>query len=110
MPPRAPRLSRHIVSFDIACTLLARCAADPAAPLRRRPALAGSVEQLDRSRPGTTPIPADQPLSVAEVGLLAVRNSADLKALRIQVGVAQARVIQARLLPDPVLSGSYCSG
>ncbi len=99
--------SRHVISIGIACALLAGCATDQARPLPIQPTLSSSVEQLDRSRPGTEPIPGNQPLSVAEIGLLAVQNSPDLKALRAQIGVAQAQVTQAGLLPDPVLSGSY---
>ena len=72
-----------------------------------RPALALSVAALDRTRPGAQPIPADRPLTLAEIALLAAQNSPDLRAIRAQKGVAQAQVIQAGLLPDPVLSGSY---
>jgi len=36
-----------------------------------------------------------------------VQNSPDLRAARARRGVAQAQAIQAGLLPDPVLSGSY---
>ena len=101
-------ISRPVILIGLAGSLLAACAADRARPLPLRPMLASSVQQLDRSRPGAaTPIPGDQPLSIVEVGLLAVQNSPDLKALRAQAGVAQAQVVQAGLLPDPVLSGSY---
>ena len=70
-------------------------------------ALAPDVAALDRTRPDGPPIPADRPLTPAELGLLAVQNSPDLRAARARRGVAQAQVIQAGLLPDPVLSGSY---
>lgn len=46
-------------------------------------------------------------LGLGEVGALAVRNSPDLRAARAQSGVPRAQVVQAGLLPDPVLSGSY---
>lgn len=90
-----------------ACAILAGCAGFRAAPLLQQPALASSVAALDRTRPGALPIAADRPLSLAEVALLAVQNSPDLRAIRAQRGVAQAQVIQAGLLPDPVLAGSY---
>ncbi len=70
-------------------------------------ALMPSVEALDRTRPGAPPIPADAPLTPADVGLLAVQNSPDLRAVRAQQGVGQAQVVEAGLLPDPVLSGNY---
>ncbi len=90
-----------------ACALLAGCAGYNAQPLAPQVALAPSVAALDRTRPGAAPIPANRPLTPAEVGLLAVQNSPDLRATRAQRGVAQAQVIEAGLLPDPVLSGSY---
>ncbi|WP_428484692.1 TolC family protein [Rhodopila sp.] len=91
----------------MASVLLAACASERAQPLPVRPGLAGSVAQLDRSRPDAAPIPADRPLTLGEVGLLAAQNSPDLRALRAQQGVARAQVIQAGLLPDLTLSGSY---
>ena len=36
-----------------------------------------------------------------------MQNSPDLRAVRAQQGVGRAQVIEAGLLPDPVLSGSY---
>ena len=87
--------------------LASGCAGYEASDLSLRPTLVASVAALDRARPGGGQIPADQPLTLAEVGLLAVRNSPDLKAVRRRRGVSQAQVIQAGLLPDPVLAGNY---
>ena len=95
------------VHFLVAFTFLAGCAGYSAQPLAPKPMLAASVADLDRTRPGAPPIPADQPLTTVEVAVLAVQNSPDLRAIRAQRGVAQAQVIEAGLLPDPVLSGSY---
>jgi outer membrane protein TolC len=89
------------------CAAVGGCAGYRALPLLQRPALAPDVAALDRTRPGAPPIPADRPLTLAEVALLAAQNSPDLRAVRAQKGVGQARVIEAGLLPDPVLSGSY---
>jgi len=90
-----------------ACAFLAGCAGYSAQPLVPRAALASSISDLNRTRPGAPPVPADQRLTPAEVAILAVRNSPDLRAVRAQRGVSQAQVIEAGLLPDPVLSGSY---
>jgi len=90
-----------------ACVAVNGCAGYHAQPLVSEALLARDVATLDRTRPGAAPIPADRPLTPAEVGLLALRNSPDLRATRSQQGVAQAQVIEAGLLPDPVLSGSY---
>ncbi len=89
------------------CSVLAGCTIGPPRSLPLVARLAPDVGSLDRTRPGGPPIPADRPLTPAELGLLAVQNSPDLRAARARRGVAQAQVIQAGLLPDPVLSGSY---
>ncbi len=109
--PRYLRFSGQAV-FRIGFTaawagFAAGCAGYEANQLPLQPALVATVAALDRARPGGGQIPAEQPLTLADVGLLAVRNSPDLKAVRARHGVAQAQVIQAGLLPDPVLAGSY---
>ena len=87
---------------------MAGCASYQTSSLEERPILASSVAGLNRARPGRLPpIPADRPLTLAEVSFLAVQNSPDLRAIRARRGVAGAQVIEAGLLPDPVLAGSY---
>ena len=106
--PGTFRGAHQLVSLVVLCATLGGCADYRPQPLADHPALAPSVAALDRARPGNLPpVPADRPLTLAEVGLLAVQNSPDLRATRAQLGVAQAQVIEAGLLPDPVLSGSY---
>jgi outer membrane protein TolC len=90
-----------------ACAVLAGCAGYRAQLLAERPALVSSVAALDRTRPGGPPIAANRPLTLAEVSLLAVQNSPDLRAIQAQQGVAAAQVIEAGLLPDLVFGGSY---
>src|SRR4030081_2932609 len=101
---RVAAVTVHIVA---ACIVLDGCAGYRAQPLLSQAALAPSVAALNRTRPGAAPIPVDRPLTLAEVAVLAVQNSPDLRATRAQQGVAQAQVIEAGLLPDPVLAGSY---
>ena len=101
------RITTRSVHLTAACALLASCASYSAQPLALQAALAPNMAALDRTRSGAAPIPADRRLTLAEVAILAVRNSPDLRAVRAQGGVAQAQVIEAGLLPDPVLSGSY---
>jgi outer membrane protein TolC len=101
------RLTTGFGHLIAACALLAGCAGYQAQPLATHAALAPDIAALDRARPGLPPISADRPLTPAEVALLAVRNSPDLRATRAQRGVSQAQVIEAGLLPDPVLSGNY---
>lgn len=95
------------VLVGLLCLILAGCASDGTKPLPDRSALVSSVAALDRTRRDAPPIDPGQPLSLASVALLAVQNSPDLRAVRTQQGVAQAQIVQAGLLPDPVLSGSY---
>jgi outer membrane protein TolC len=105
MMPHAVLVLARTVSI---CAVVSGCAGYRALSLTERPALAPGVAALDRARPGgLPPVPADQPLTPAELGLLAVQNSPDLRAVRARRGVAQAQVVEAGLLPDPVLAGSY---
>lgn len=45
-------------------------------------------------------------LDEAAAASMSVRNDPDLKAARLRAGVAEARLLEAGLLPDPRLSGS----
>jgi outer membrane protein TolC len=67
-----------------------------------RPALSDSLDGLQHDG---MKLPAR--LTVSQVALLAVRNNPDLRAARAQHGVAQAQVLQAGLLPNPQLTGSF---
>jgi outer membrane protein TolC len=51
--------------------------------------------------------PLPSRLSIEDVALLAVQNNPDLRAARAQRGVAQAQILEAGILPNPVLGGSY---
>ena len=104
---RGRRLLGKPAALAVLCGVLASCAVDRTRSLALVDRLAPNVGSLDRTRPDGELIPADRPLTPAELGLLAVQNSPDLRAARAQRGVAQAQVIEAGLLPDPVLSGSY---
>ena len=85
------------------CSLaaLAGCATYTPLPLDTAPPLASSWQQL--RHPG---ISLRQPLPVQDITYLAVENNPDLRAARARVGVAEAQVLQAGLLPNPVFSGN----
>ena len=104
-------MTRRAAAFGspllVASLALASCATYAPQPLPAASALAPSVDALDRSRPDAPPIPGDASLSPAELAILAVQNSPELRAARARRGVSQAQLVQAGLLPDPVLSGSY---
>jgi len=92
---------------------LAGCASYHAEPLPSGPDLARSpVLNISPGRlriPGLRPHPFDaaQGLDVTDVVILAVVNNPQLKATRLQAGVAQAQLLQAGLLPNPQLSASF---
>ncbi|MDB5418509.1 MAG: TolC family protein [Phenylobacterium sp.] len=97
MPGRTRGRSRPWAAA--AAVLLAGCASYSRLPLTPTPQLAASVDRLAHDQP----LPAG-PLTVAQVTALAVQNNPDLRAFRAQHGVAQAQLIQAGVLPNPLLN------
>lgn len=81
----------------------------PTAPdLAKAPDLTVSAKQL--SLPGLAPHPVSpEGLDATTVMLLAVLDNPDLKAARLQAGVASAQMLEAGLLPDPQLDASFAS-
>ena len=61
------------------------------------------------SHPRLAPMAIDfsRPLTPAELAVIAVVASPDLKAVRAKAAVADAQVFNAGLLPDPVITYSY---
>ena len=78
---------------------VAGCARYTALPLSTAIPLAPSLGALD----GSTP---QAPLTVAQVVTLALANNPDLKAARLQRGIAAGQTTQAGLLANPSLSGA----
>ncbi|MBU6410076.1 MAG: TolC family protein [Verrucomicrobia bacterium] len=72
--------------------------------LMRSPALTVPVDKLDLPGLKPHPIPTNG-LDETAIVTLAVLNDPDLKAARLQAGVADAQVLEAGLLPDPQVSG-----
>lgn len=93
------RAARLLASLGIAAALAACQSYEPLA-LDARPQIAASLAELHHA-------PADATLSVEDVALLAVENNPDLRAARQDRGVAQAELLQAGLLPNPQITGSY---
>src|SRR5579875_2936993 len=96
-----------------ACVALGGCASYHPLPLPRRPDLATSLAQLDLSLPRSGArapafkIDIAKPLSLDQIGLLAILNNPDLKSAPGEIGVARGRLLQATLLPNPSASFSY---
>lgn len=83
--------------------LLSGCAGYAPLPLDLRPKLRPALSDL--AHPGLAVLPARLP--VADVAYLAVENDPALRAARAQLGVARAQVIQAGILPNPVINAAY---
>ena len=81
---------------------LSGCAAVPPLDLPGQDGLAPDVEQLRHEG-----LASPMRLDLRAVALLVVQNNPDLRAVRAQAGVAQAQVLQAGILPNPALTGSF---
>ncbi|TAL76736.1 MAG: TolC family protein [Burkholderiaceae bacterium] len=99
-----------------ACVLLvAGCASYQPLPLPERAKLAGHVTDIQRVLPApasggaSTVIDVDKPLTPEEVGLLAILNAPELQSERGEFDLAQARIVQSALLPNPSVSLGYAA-
>lgn len=106
---------RSVLSFA-GCALLAACAHYRPSPLRDADAVlsppdmalvSANAQTIDRPFLGPQPIDLSQPLTPNAIAILAVMESPDLKALRAKNGVTYAQAFAARLLPDPIVQGSF---
>jgi outer membrane protein TolC len=88
---------------------LAGCVSYQAKPLMLNPPLAGGMAALNHTLPNGRLVPLTPPLSAQSVAALAVLNDPDLVAARARHNVAQAELLNAGLLPDPVISGGFAA-
>lgn len=84
----------------LAAVLLAGCQHYAPLALPDRPRLAAAPAALEG---GAGPTPS----SIDDVVRLALGNNPDLRAARARRGVAEAQLVQAGLLPNPVLNGAF---
>ena len=94
--------------------VLAGCATYRAMPLSERPNLASNIADLDRTIPASTGVPArtiavDQPLSIDQIGILAILNDPDLASERGQLDNARASLLSATILPNPQVSLGFAA-
>ena len=105
---------RRSVPICLASVVLTGCQTYEPAPLGDRSELFSDVAALTIS-PSDLPLPElgshpfdpSLPLDMDEVSMIAVVNNPDLKAMRREVGVAEAQAFAAGLLPNPQLSVAY---
>jgi len=105
---------RRAVSICFASVVLTACQAYEPVPLDNRPDLLTEIASLKIS-PSDLPLPElgshpfdpSRPPDMDEVAMIAVVNNPDLKAMRREVGVAEAQAFAAGLLPNPQLSVAY---
>jgi cobalt-zinc-cadmium efflux system outer membrane protein len=96
----------------IGAAFISGCATYHPKPLPTKPDLMRSLaltvpaSRLDLPGLKPHPIPTNG-LDEMAVITLAVFNNPDLKAARLQAGVAGAQLLEAGLLPDPVVSGGF---
>jgi cobalt-zinc-cadmium efflux system outer membrane protein len=89
------------------------CASYHPLPLPLHPTLATHLAGLDLSLPPSVArypaqrIDARRPLTIDAIGLLAILNNPGLKSETGAIGVAQGRLLQATLLPNPSAGFSY---
>lgn len=107
---RAARSPAYLAALAMA--LVAGCASYRPLPLPAAPDLAQTpnltIPRAQLDVPGLAPhaVPSDG-LDEVTVMTLGVLNNPELKAERLQRGVADAQVLQAGLLPDPELGASF---
>ena len=109
--PRTAAVRQGVLGIVAGCaSLVSGCAVYHSRPLPSGPDLARApaltVPAGNLGVPGLKPEPLDpaQGLTETNVVTLAVVDNPQLKALRLQAGVARAQLLEAGLLPDPQIS------
>ena len=96
-----------------ALAVVAGCTSYHAVPLPQQPDLAATLAGLDTTIPAMTADEAARriditgPLTIDEIGLLAILNDPELKSEQGEIDVARAGLVQATILPNPSASFSY---
>lgn len=98
-----------------AALALGGCASYRALPLADHAQLADRIGNIKHTLPAPTPganpvpIDVDQPLSVDQIGLLAILNDPHLRTERGEFDLAKADLTLSALLPNPSVSLSYAA-
>lgn len=100
-------MMKRVVIVIAAALSLTGCATYRARPLDLAPPLKPAPAMLTRTLPGGRTIDIARPLTPQVLAALAVLNAPALAAARARIGVAQAQVFAAGLLPDPNVQGGF---
>jgi outer membrane protein TolC len=104
---------RTLCAALVALASLGGCASYRPLPLPRRPALAPSLAALDLALPrsgardGARKIDITRPLTIDQIGLLAILNNPGLRSEPGEIGVARGKLLTATLLPNPSANFTY---
>lgn len=112
------RRTALLVAIVCGPTLLAACAVYAPEPLPEQhdlrpnlqsgiPQLAVPADRLPLRETGAHRFDPRRPLDMDDVAMIAVAHNPDLKAARQRIGVAQAQVFAAGILPNPQFSFDY---
>jgi len=97
----------------VAMAGLSGCATYRSSPLPHGADLAANQGNLDATIPATRAnyltrrIDLSRPLTINQIGLLAILNDPDLKSEPGELGIARAGMLQATLLPNPSANLNY---
>ncbi|HEY1857235.1 TolC family protein [Acidocella sp.] len=91
------------------CAGLGACAAYHPAPLASVPPLRDSVASLRHTLPDGGEVGTVGPLSLRDVGALAVLNDPNLVAARAQHDISAAELLAAGELPNPSFTGGFAA-
>ena len=99
------RAYSSLFAASCAVFLLSGCETYAPLPLAAQPSLASNLAALRND--GASKADLAKPLTVDAIAALAVQNNPDLVAARAERGIAEAQMLQAGLLPNPQVSGTY---
>jgi outer membrane protein TolC len=99
------RAYSSLFAASCAVFLLSGCETYAPLPLAAQPSLASNLAALRND--GASKADLAKPLTVDAIAALAVQNNPDLVAARADRGIAEAQMLQAGLLPNPQVSGTY---
>ncbi|HZU89913.1 MAG TPA: TolC family protein [Stellaceae bacterium] len=104
---------RTLCTALVVLAVLGGCASYRPRPLARRPALAPRLADLDLTLPqiggrgAAQRIDIARPLTIDQIGLLAILNNPGLRSEPGEIGVARGKLLTATLLPNPSANFAY---